>query len=471
MSEVDRSASDPAAPRPLPRLRRAVQAALAIGLIAAGAGGMLRLKKLKKPPETRAVDPVVREVRVVALEPGAHSIVVTGHGTARYRYRIPLTAQVSGKVIRVSPLLIAGRRLPAGTVLVEIEREDYENMLARARAEENRLGAQRRLLDENLKFDRERLSIARRASDLARKEFERVRNLLEQDKVGSEAGVETAERLYLERQRDVIALENSVAVQPVRAAELEAALAGARAARARAELELARTRISAPFDARVESASVQVGQVVSANAMGGASALAVLTDLAVLEIPIALDNSELAWLPIASVSEQGEYAFDSGVEVDVRWIQDPERGAWRGRLSRLERFRTETRTLVLVAEVVNNRAVVPGNGGLQLEEGMFCRVEVTCRTAEGVYAVPRTLVRQDRTLPLLVDGKLELRPVNVQRFQGDLALIDAGPVPGSRLVVSPLANPVPGMELRAAPPPGAGSPSPRETGQGEGTRP
>jgi len=220
----------------------------------------------------------------------------------------------------------------------------------------------------------------------------------------------------------------------------------------------------------VESANVQVGQVVNSNAMSGASALAVLTDLGVLEIPIALDNSELAWLPIASVSEQGEYAFDPGSEVGVGWIQDPERGAWRGRLSRLERFETETRTLVLVVEVVDNRPVVPGNGGLQLEEGMFCRVEVVARTAKGVYAVPRTLVRQDRTLPLLVDGKLELRPVSVRRFQGELALVDAGPEPGSRLVVSPIVNPVPGMALRAAAPKGV-EPSSAESGAREGTRP
>jgi len=451
MSNRELETSPPTDPRPMPVLRRFAQAGLVVAFIAAGFGIMLALEAMKKPPAQREVVTAVRKVRVRTVEPSDHPVVITGHGTARAKYRIPLIPQVSGKVVKVSPQLKAGHRVAKGTVLVEIERDSYVNNLNRARSEVARLEAQIRLLEENLKYDRKRLDVSRRAVKLAEKEFHRVRDLLEDDKVGSLAAVENAERLHLERQRDLIALENSVAAQPIRVAELRAALDGAKAQCDLAQLDLDRTRITAPFDARVESADVQIGQVVGSSAMmmGGGGRIAELTDLGVLEIPIAIENVDLEWLPIREVSDKGEYAFDPRAPVTIRWIQAPKRGAWRGRIRRLERFQTETRTIILVVEAVDNRPQHPKSGRLQLEEGMFCRVEVTGVTARGVYAVPRTLIRQDRTVPVLADGTLELPVVHVVRFQGDLALVDEGLAPGTRLVLTPIADPVPGMKLRA----------------------
>jgi len=471
MSDIDRQPYSPTGPRPRPVLRRVLQAVLAVAFIAGGVVIMMALRAMKTRPAEREVVTQVREVRVRSVDPSDHAVVVTGHGTARATYRIPLIPQVSGKVVKVSPHLKAGHRVSRGTALVEIERDNYVNALARAGSEVARLEAQIRLLEENLKYDRKRLELSERAVNLAKKEYHRVRDLFEKDKVGSETAVENAERLYLERQRDLIALENSVAAQPIRVAELRAALDGAKAQCALARLDVDRTRLVAPFDARVESADVQVGQVVNASGMGGGGRLAVLTDLSVLEIPIAIENKDLEWLPIQAVSDTGEYSFDPGAPVTIRWIQDPKRGAWKGRISRLERFETETRTITLVVEAVDNRPVHPRSGRLQLEEGMFCRVDVTGGTVRDAYAVPRALVRQDRTVPVLVAGQLELRPVRVVRFQGDRALIDDGLDPGSRVVLTPIANPVPGMRLRAVAEPVA-PPSPAPEGStGGSTRP
>lgn len=448
MNDVDSAAPDPAESRPLPLLRRYLQAVLAILIVGAGVSLLLLHKSFKKPPDKREAKPLVREVEVKALNPTDVSVKVTGHGTVRAKYRVQVIPQVGGKVVKVSPLFKAGHRVAGGTVLFEIERDNYQNALSRAEAEEDRLEAQVRLLGENLKHDRKRLEVARRSRDLARKEYHRVRDLLKNDKVGSESEVEAAERFFQDREREVILLENSIAAEPLRVLDLRAALKGAGAQKDQAQLDLDRTRITAPFDARVEAAHIQVGQVVSPGGSGGG--LGVLTDLGALEIPVALDNTDLEWLPIRGIDDKGEYAFDSRADVTIRWTQATSRYSWKGRISRLERFESATRTLILVVEVRENKRGVPADGRLQLEEGMFCRVTVTGPTLRSVYSVPRGLLRQDGTLPLLVDGKLDLRPVGVRRFQGDMALIGKGLDPADSLVLTPLIHPAPGTALRAA---------------------
>jgi multidrug efflux pump subunit AcrA (membrane-fusion protein) len=454
-------------PKFRPGLRLVLQILLVVLFVGGGTALFFWLKSKFQPPARQEVPPVVRTVRVRTVEPEDRGVVITGHGTARAKYRISLVPQVAGKVIEVSPRLKAGHRVTEGTLLVAIEPDTYRHALDRARAEESRLEEQVRLLGENLRFDQERLVVVKRACALARSEFDRARLLLERDKVGSTSVVEAAEQAYLQRRQEVIALENSIADQPIRVAELRATAAGARAQRAQAELDLARTRITAPFDARVESADVQEGQVVGPTSAGSSGGLATLTDLRVLEIPVAADSQALPWLPITSVDQQGEYTFDPDAQVTVTWIQDPEQGRWTGRLARLEGFASETRTITLVVEVIDNPPVVPLRGGSrQLEEGMFCRVDVTGRTARRVFILPRIVVRQDRTVPVLEHGKLALRAVHVLRFQGDEALIDQGLKPGDTVVLSPLANPVPGMRLTTEDGDGATAgkkPSPAQT--------
>lgn len=440
------SVPDGDAPKSWPVLRFFLQAAFALIFVAAGIGIVLFLRARKEPPAKKEVSAVIREVRVSTVNPENRAVVVTGHGTVRAKYRVALKAQVGGKVVRVSPRLKAGHRVPRGTVLIEIERDNYDNALAAATADENRLSAQVRLLEENLKFDRRRLELVKRSRDLARNEFDRVRDLLQKDRVGSETVVENVERQFLERENQVVQLENSIANQPIRVAELQAALNGARARRAQARLDLDRTKITAPFDARVEESEVQIGDVVNPSGQG-ASGLAVLTDLSVLEIPVAIDNDELAWLPIRSVSPQGEYEFDPEATVSIQWMARSERARWKGRISRLERFESATRTITLVIELVDNRPGLPADGRPQLAEGMFCQVTVTGVTAREVISVPRSLIRQDGTVPVLRDGRLELPSVHVLRFEGDAAFIDRGIEPGSRIVLTPIANPVPGMAL------------------------
>lgn len=434
--------------RPLPGLRLGLQVVLAALLVVAGVFGFRQLQKMARPPEKREAVTVVRTVRVLEVKRFDAEVLVNGHGTARAKYRIPLAAEVGGKVVSVSPKLKAGHRVAKDTLLVEIEADTYRNTRTQAEADEKRLEAQIRLLETKLGFDRERLEVSERAALLAKQEFERVAKLLQDDEVGTQAGVDVAEGAYLQRVRDVIMLKDAIAAHPSRVSELEASLEAARARRAQAELDISRTRISAPCNARVESAAVQVGQIVTVGRAGAGTELAVLSDLSVLEVPVALANDELRWLPISGVDAQGEYTFAQDAVVTVRWIRDAERGKWRGRISRIERFESETRTLTLVVEVIDNRAVAPGSGSLQLSEGMFCRVEVSGRPIKGVCRVPRALLRQDGTVPVCVDGKLVFRPVRVVRTQGDAALIDRGLEPDDLVVLTPITNPVAGMALR-----------------------
>ncbi|MEZ5738211.1 MAG: hypothetical protein R3E68_01280 [Burkholderiaceae bacterium] len=90
-------------------------------ILAVGVGGFVALQKFKPRP---AVKPLVRQLplaRVVApvIETGA--LPVSGQGLVTAPVQVTVAAEVSGRVARVSPSLVAGGRFANGEVLIELD--------------------------------------------------------------------------------------------------------------------------------------------------------------------------------------------------------------------------------------------------------------------------------------------------------------------------------------------------------------
>lgn len=446
--------------RVYPVARWWVQGVLVVLILAFGVAGSMKLWSLKEPPARRGEDASPPRM-VDVIDPAPRTVVarIVGHGTVRAKNRLVVVPQVGGRVTWVSPRFRAGRRIAAGERLFEIEREPYQATFDRITAERRQLVDRIALLDETLEADRARLDVARRARELAREEFERIRGLYENDKVGSRPLVEAAERTFLSRENDLLALSSAIDNHPIRVRELNAAVAAADAQLVQARLDLDRTRVVAPFPARVVSASVRPGAVVDpASARSGdTGAFGVLSDLRALEVPVAIDNGELPWLPIERVTEHGEYVFAQDAAgtpaderlVEIRWVQSGIDAVWHGRLARLEAFDAEQRTMRLVVEATDLGAAVPTADRVPLEEGMFCEVSIRGRAIEDVRPVPRVLLTRDERVPVLADGVLAFRRVEIVRMQGDVALVRGGLEPGDRIVRTAIANAMAGMRLTA----------------------
>ncbi|MDH3258624.1 MAG: efflux RND transporter periplasmic adaptor subunit, partial [Deltaproteobacteria bacterium] len=98
-----------------------------------------------------------------------------------------------------------------------------------------------------------------------------------------------------------------------------------------------------------------------------------------------------------------------------------------------------------------NRKRGSSNERLDLGIGTFVDVEVTGRELSGVFAVPRSALRDESTLWTMDDqGKLRIKPVNVLRRERETLIIRKGLEEGDLVVLTYISGAAEGMALRVA---------------------
>lgn len=196
----------------------------AIGLSSALKGG-----DGERAPDRAALrGSAVTSVRVVQPQRIAYAPQVLVNGTVQAAAEVAVSPQVSGEIDLVTAAFRAGAMVEKGDLLFEIDRADYLLAVERAEAE-----------------------IAAAKSDLA---------LLEAE---ARLAREEWEQLFPGREISDLAAR----VPQIDAAK--ARLGSAQANKRTAELALQRTRVRAPFDARVISSSLDVGQIVAPGQVAG----------------------------------------------------------------------------------------------------------------------------------------------------------------------------------------------------------
>ncbi len=402
--------SDPSSPGPHGRVDRPRRSWLAyvlppLILIVAvlGALGIYRARPKPTPTPIPQVAPLVRVIDVV---PGPHTFVVESEGTVTPRTEITLIPEVGGRVVEVSPDFVAGGFFAEGDVLLRIESSDYRAAVAQAEAAVQAAELRAAVEEANAK--------------VAVEEWERLG--------GGEASPLTTRQLQVAGAR----------------ADLEAA----RAALEMARRNLDRCTIRAPFEGRIRTRSVDVGQVVSPPAP---IATIYATDYAEVRLP--LKPSDLAFLDVPLHEPDGESV--DAPRVILRGEIAGREHEWEGRLVRTEGIvDPATRLLNAVVRVDHPyREDVARPGRPPLAIGLFVRAELTGRSVDGVVTLPRAaLVGRDRVFVVDDADRLDIRRVHVLRA-GDEAVIDEGLSAGDRVCLTSLDTPVPGMSVRVVPEP------------------
>jgi len=363
------------------------------------------------PAPAEAPAPLVRALRV---EPEAHRYAVRANGTVVPRTQSELVPQVSGEVVWVSPSLASGGFFDADDVLARIDPRDYEVDLESRRA-----------------------ALARAESEFsrARTERERQRELAERS-VASQARIDDAENAY-------------------RVAEAE--VREARAGLERAERDLARTELRAPFQGRVREKSVDVGQFVNRGAP-----IATLYAVDFAEVRLPVPDRELSFLDLdlgagpgssgdGSTGSEGDGGpEEAGAEVVLRAEFAGEERTWHGRIVRTEgELDPRSRMVQVVARVAEPYSADP-----PLAVGLFVSAEILGRALESVYVLPQTALHRrpegDLVYVIDADDRLRFRPVTVLRANGGEVVIGEGLAPGERVAVSSLGAAVDGMRVRVA---------------------
>ncbi|HFQ90915.1 MAG TPA: efflux RND transporter periplasmic adaptor subunit [Desulfobulbus sp.] len=370
----------------------ALRLLLCVVILAAGVGGFVVLKKMKRPPRRTEVREHPLAVRVVRVQPRSVAVTVQGYGQVRSRTVVPLSAEVSGRITFIHDRLEAGDVVNRGDVLLRIDERDYRIEYASAR---------------------DRLAILRKDRALAEHEFRRVQSLYQGKKVGTLSAVEKAESAL-----------NSVADR-IRQLEKSMQLA---------ELKLERCVIRAPFTCRVTGIDVEKDEYVTPGRK-----LLTLTDDTDLEVKVSLDSRDAVDLlryRAGGTAARGWFEVVEPVQCRVTWTEDRTISG-SGTLDRVIRFDPETRTVFVAVRLQPGR-----RGSFPLVDGMFCEVDIPGRTLERVYVLPREAVSFENTVYLVKDNRLHTRKVQVARVEKGRAIISSGLAPGDTVITTRLENPL-----------------------------
>ncbi|MAG33927.1 MAG: hypothetical protein CL908_23855 [Deltaproteobacteria bacterium] len=382
--------------------RRAVvpAAILAVGIL-----GFVAFMATRPEVDRGEAETVAPLVRAVTVRPQALRFKVAAHGTVESPIESELRAQVPGEIVWVSPELAPGSFFEKGEPLVRIDATDYEHELEAARAVRDR---------------------ATSALSRAQREHERQQTLASQ----SAASLSRADEA-----RDAH-----------RAAD--AALREARVRFARAERDLARTELLAPYAGRTRDKSVDIGQFVRRG-----DELAQLYAISYAEVPLPVPDRELAFLDLLHpYRDVGRDELKDGPIVYLRAEFAGVRHEWSGHLVRTAaEIDALSRTVTVVARIDDPYGRSPDGPSLPLPVGLFVEAEIEGREIQDVVVLPTTALREDEQVYVVgEDGRLRFRSIEVLRNRREDVVVGGGLRAGERVVTTPLRGAVDGMRVRIA---------------------
>ena len=356
-------------------------------------------KAQRKQPQAQA-----RLVEVTAAKRQEHRITISAMGTVVPARAIQLAAQVSGQVVAVSPAFVPGGRVEAGGKLLQIERTDYE------------------------------LAVLRRKSELTQAQGE----------LSMEMGQQSVAQRELELLgMDVDQEDMKLLLRKPQLAMAQAAVAAARASLAQGELNLQRTEISTPFNAMVESRSVDLGAQVG---VGTAVASLVGTDKYWVQVLVPMD--QLRWIDIPD--GDGKAGSTVRVYCEAAWGPEVFRVGMAEQLTgSLEPEGRMAQLLVAVVDPLGISSEPQQRHRLLLDS--YVRVEIEGQKLSGVISVPRTALRDGKNVWVMQPDKtLGISKVKTVWSGNDQVFVTDGIDDGDLLITSDLAAPVAQMALRRA---------------------
>ena len=327
-------------------------------------------------------------VRVITAAPEQVQLTVSSQGEVNAEHAIELVGELEGKVNKVSDAFVTGGYFSAGDVLLELDPTDYR--LAKIRAEA--------------------------------------------------AVAEAAEELEIEKTEAALAEQGLFPLREAKVASAQARLQSAEAELAQADVDLARTKVRAPFDGRVLFTQVDLGQYI---VKGESLARIFSTDRAEVRLPLTDEQLRFLDTPFGGGRDSGP--LNTPVKLKAR--VGGEDVAWQGYLDRMDGAVDENnRVWYAVAFVDDPYGLQSPTPVTPLVVGLFVEAEITGRTVDQVYRLPRSALRDNEAV-LVVDGqnRLRRRPVEVLRTDFTSVYVAEGIVPGDRVCVSPVDTFVDGL--------------------------
>ncbi|UCX04846.1 efflux RND transporter periplasmic adaptor subunit [Shewanella glacialimarina] len=365
------------------------QIILPIVVLGLGIGALAGISALKKPPEEKPALDTTPLVSVEEIQFQPMMFNVSSYGVVNPKYNTNLVSQVMGEITYLSDSFVKGGFVKAGDILAKIDASDYEADL---------LDAQASIASAKAALVQERANVK-----VAETEWAQISNGTPTD----------------------LSLRKPQLAQEI--AKLKSAEAGLH----RAQRNLERTVIRAPYDSLVSSREVGLGSYVSKGTPVGAL---LSTDIAEVRLPLA--------------DKEIQYLEAKGVNATVELVGNfaGSKQEWIGKIVRSEGVvDSKSRMTYLVAEIVDPYGLKADKR--ELRYGTYVTANISGASAGEVTIVPRHLIVNGQVAIMDDEKLLRYIDVTMLRQEGSKVVISDGLENGMKLITSALDYPIEGMKL------------------------
>ncbi|WP_189379176.1 efflux RND transporter periplasmic adaptor subunit [Thalassotalea profundi] len=373
-------------------MTRKKQIIVPIAILLVGVLLFMLFSGMKKPPEEKEK---IDKTPIVAVEPitlAPMTLEVDSYGIVSPKYETELVAQVSGQIVELSPTFERGGFVSKGQLLARIDPSDYEAALIDAQA--------------NLASAKASLETERAQGKVAEQEWKEI-------------------------------TDTSPTELSLRKPQLAQEIARVKAAQAsvlRAQRNMERTEIRAPYDAMIESRNIGLGSFV-----GTGSNIGKLLGTAIAEVRLPVADGEL------------EFLENQGKDASVVLIGDfaGKEKQWQAKVIRSEGVvDAKSRMSYFVAQVKDPYGLLDkSNQETPLRFGAYVNAKIKGLQLASATTVPRYLVVKDKIAILDSDSKLHFSAIDIVRQIGRNVIVSSGLNNGDQIIVSALDYPVDGMQL------------------------
>lgn len=409
-------------------MRLAPKILLPIMLVALSLAGASYLRATKPLVEPTPEAEQVWSVRAIAVDRRDHQPTLNLYGELVAGRDVTLRPDVAGEVIEASPKLFDGGRFEQGEVILWIDPFDYQASIDDLQAQRREATARRDELRHNRTMDTMTLKLDQEQLGLVGRDVERFERLS-----GSRAASEKAfddAKIALSRQMGIVQQrEQSILMVGARLEQQDAAIARLDVALRRAERDLAKTEVKAPFSGFVTEVSAQIGRQLN-----NGDTIARLIDDQKFEISFQLADTDFGRL------------WQSGLigrEIVGRWRLGNTTFEIMGKVARVvPTIDSASGGVTIYAEVIDNPVDVP------LRPGAFIEVEMQDKLYQDVVLLPASALFSGDIVYVVEGDRLRPETVELVATRGNDVLVQADLAKGVPVVTSRLTGIAPGLKVK-----------------------
>ena len=298
----------------------------------------------------------INTVQVVPVEPHTSGIDFKVDGQVVPYRSIDIAPEVSGIVITKSEQARSGCFVHKGDLLFEIEPKDFELEVQRSNEAVDQAEVEISEVKVQIANTQSEIEISKKQLEIKIRDLDRYEKANEG--VYSASEIDTARTTVLSFQESLTKLNNQLRLYNAQLARYEASLSQAKISVELANLNLRRTRITAPIDGVITSNTIETNSFVQKGTV-----CVTLQDTSKLEIQCFLHMKQMSWLwyspndekigltAAASPSREARGYEIPPTDATVYYELEGSRWSWTGKLTTSDSGSLDVKTRMMLCRV------------------------------------------------------------------------------------------------------------------------